>query len=181
MQSEFTCPYRRFSDEMYAQTLVALLEEHEIPYEIHFEPEGMGTAILGQANQPGLIVMVRESDAQRILGLEKELHPEASRSGQSDLKDEEESIAPGWLAFWYALAMVASPVSMFAGFYIFTTLKRKKDFTKRYAFDKRTRFHGKLIFFFGLFMIIMGFVRMTLWAKGGYFGVFSLLIQFLRP
>lgn len=180
MQNEFVISYRRFSSEMYAESLIALLDEHEIPFELVSEPEGLGSVFTGTAGLPGVILMLKPEDQKRVFDLENANRPEAKELNEKTLQDEEESIATGWIAFWYALALLGSPVSMIAGFHIFTSRKRKKDFSVRYAYDEKTRFQGKLIFFFSLFMLLFGFFRMFTSKHGGFVDLISFLGSFFR-
>lgn len=180
MQNEFTVSYRRFSSEMYTESLIALLDEHEIPFELVSEPEGIGSVFTGTAGLPGVIVMLKPEDQKKVFDLENANRPEAKELNDKILQDEEESIATGWIAFWYVFALIGSPLSMIAGFHIFTSKKRKKDFSVRFAYDAKARYQGKLIFFCAFFMLLFGIIRMFTSKRGGFLDLISLLGSFFR-
>lgn len=180
MQNEFTFPYRRFSSEMYAGSLMALLDEHQIPFQIISEPEGMGSALTGAATAPGIIIMLRPEDQQRVFLLEEKERPEVKSMNEKLLSDDEEHIGIGWIAFWFVIATFASPFSILRAYLIFSSRKRKRDSTFRYQYDAATRYRGKLIFWFAIFMLVFGFARLFLSPRAGFIDMVSVLGSYWR-
>lgn len=159
MQEEsLNFPYRRYSSDIYAAQLGDLLTEHEIPFEIVGEPPGAGTVFLGSANMPGVIVMVSANDAHRIQDLEKILAPQLHVDKPE--MHVEEPVGVYWIILGYLFSLLGAPIAVIAGLHLFSAKRRNPDFTSRYAYDKRTRTHGILIFWFALAILIFSFANL---------------------
>src|ERR1044072_7739284 len=166
MENNFSYPYRRFSSDIYAEGLMVLLEENQIPYELVGEPEGMSSVILGQSVVPGVIVMVREADALKINQLEKKNNPEKAIENFQEEK-EFDSLAPWWIVCGYIMVIVFSPISIILGLHLMTAKRRQADMTYRKAYPENIQLHGKIIFWAGLVFISIGLVEMILLGSRG--------------
>jgi hypothetical protein len=150
-------PFRRFSSDVYSAPLAELLDEHEIPFEVISEPDGAGSVFLGAATIPGVIIMVNPDDVQRILDLEKQLTPQK----HTDPKEPEvEDVVEGyWFIIGYILALATSPIAIIIGLHLFTAKRRTRSFSSIHAYDERARYHGRMIFWFALFIFIASVFR----------------------
>lgn len=171
---DLSYPYRRFSNDVFASQLVQLLEQHEIPFDIVSEPEGVGSVFLGSAAVPGIIVMVHPGDAHAIQQLEMQETP-AVHAGK--IPDEnEEPVSATWLIMGYCFALVGAPIAIIAGIHLFSARRRKRDLTSRYAYDARTRQHGRLIFWFALSIFVFGLANLMTGAKMTFLDSMSFIL-----
>lgn len=171
---QFNYPYRRFSSDVYASSLAELLEEHQIPFEIISEPEGVGSVFLGASTMPGVIVMVNGSDVQRISELEKVLTPQHHDTPKE--AEEEEPVESYWIVLGYLFAVAGAPIAIIAGLHLFSAKRRNRDFSSRYAYDERARFHGRLIFWFGLAILLFSFARLIMGARMSFLDTISFAV-----
>jgi hypothetical protein len=164
-------PYRRFSSEMYAAQLAELLDEHGITYEIVSEPEGAGSVFLGAATVPGVVVMVSTQDVKRISELEQQLTPQHHAAPKEP--ETEEPVDTMWFILGYIFAVAGAPIAIIAGLHLFSARRRNRDFSSRYAYDHRARFHGRLIFWFGLSILLFSMARMMMGARMSFLDTIS--------
>jgi hypothetical protein len=150
-------PYRRFSSDVYSAPLAELLDEHQIPFEVISEPDGVGSVFLGAATIPGVIIMVSTDDVERIRELEKQLTPQKH---QEPVEPEvEDSVEGYWFVIGYLCALATAPIAIIIGLHLWTAKRRKRSFESIYAYDERARFHGRTIFWFALFFFIANLIR----------------------
>ena len=166
--------YRRYSNDIYAAALTDLLEAHDIPYDIVAEPEGAGSVLLGSIAVPGVMVMIRESDAARVKYIEEETNPLAQTKKPED--DVEQEVAGGWLFIGYVFALAGAPLAIIAGLHLFTAKRRGADLTPHYAYDANARTHGRYIFWFALCILLFSMFRMMSGARMTFLDTFSFLI-----
>lgn len=167
-------PYRRFSSEVYAAQLIELLTEHDIPFDIAMEPEGAGSVLLGASTIPGVIVMVNTEDVQRISALEQKLTPQHHAPPKEP--ETEEPVEGFWLVLGYLFAIAGAPIAIIAGLHLFSAKRRNRDFSSRYAYDERARFHGKLIFWFGLAILLFSMARLVMGARMSFLDTISFAV-----
>lgn len=174
MHEKLSYPYRRFSSDIYAAQLAELLEENEIPYEITGEPEGLGSVVLGAATIPGVIVMVNASDVERIRSLEKVLTPQLHDAPKE--AEVEEPVSGYWIVLGYLFALLGAPIAAIAGIHLFSAKRRNRDHSTRYAYDARARFHGKLIFWFALAILVFSLARLVMGARMSFLDTMSFVV-----
>jgi hypothetical protein len=162
MEESLSYPYRRFSTDIYAEGLLVLLEENNIPFEIVPEPEGVGSVFLGSSAIPGVIVMIRPEDAKKVNGLEKKNSPEKIQPLSTEENPEFDAVAPWWIVSGYIMVLIFSPISLILGLHLKNAKRRQTDMTYKFAYDSSTRFHGKIIFWGGVIFLSFGLVQLIL-------------------
>jgi len=178
---ELSFPYRRFSSDAFAMSLIDLLDQNGIPFEVIAEPEGMGSVILGSAAIPGVIVMVRPADATRIQQLEKKDQPIMEQVTAIVAEEVPDSLHPLWIIGGYLMVLVGSPISLILGLHFMTATRRRKDFSYQPAYSETVRTHGKIIFALSLLFLLYGIVRLIIEGpSGNLLGAISLLFDLLR-
>src|SRR5688572_2055976 len=120
MENQFTFPYRRFSSDMFASSLVALLDENEIPFELAAEPESIGSVFIGQGAIPGVIVMVRPQEAGRVLSIEAGKDTVRDKPQTENASPEYDRIHPGWILGGYFMCFLGSPIAIIFGLHVFS-------------------------------------------------------------
>jgi hypothetical protein len=171
---ELNFAYRRYSNDIYAAALTDLLEAHDIPYDVVAEPEGAGAVLLGSVAIPGVMVMIRESDAARVQYIEQEISPQAQTKNPAH--DKEQEVAGGWLFMGYLFALGGAPLAIIAGLHLFTAKRRGADLIAHYAYDASARRHGRYIFWFALCILLFSMFRMMTGARMTFLDTFSFLI-----
>jgi hypothetical protein len=111
MNAECNFPYRRYSSEMFAEPLIALLEESQFPFEITTEPEGLGSVFTGTVGIPGIIVMVRQADARTIQALERKTTAVETEPEEADFA-EFADIHPVRIFAAYCMIFFGSPLAI---------------------------------------------------------------------
>jgi hypothetical protein len=162
-ESFLSFPYRRFSSDVYSAQLAELLEANEIPFEVVGEPEGVGSVFLGASTIPGVIIMVNPGDVQRIKELEKQLTPQ--KHAEPKVPEAEDDVEGYWFVIGYILALATSPIAIIIGLHLFTAKRRTRDFGSIYAYNEQARFHGRMIFWFALFIFIFSIGRSVMSGK----------------
>ncbi|HET6993067.1 MAG TPA: hypothetical protein VFJ43_17165 [Bacteroidia bacterium] len=178
MEETLSYPYRRFSSDIYAEGLLVLLEENNIPYEVVVEPEGVGSVFLGSSVIPGVVVMVRSEDAAKVNTLEKKNVPEKIQQIVSEENEQYDSVEPWWIVCGYITVLVFSPISLILGLHFMKAKRRQPDMTYHYAYNSGTRMHGKIIFWGGIFFLVLGICLTILLAyRGGIWESSSYVIR----
>lgn len=186
MNEELSYPYRRFSSDLYASSLLSLLDEHAIPFEIVGEPEGAGSVFIGAAGIPGVIVMVRPSDAKRIQELERKERPglkddEEAPQLIAEEKKEFDTIHPLWIAGAYIFSLLGAPLAMIFGWHLFSAKRKKEDLTFGYAYEPNVRTHGRFIFWIAFGLVLLGFYRwFALHSRSGILEPISFVLSRFR-
>lgn len=157
-------PYRRFSSDIYSAQLAELLDANEIPFEVISEPDGAGSVFLGASTIPGVIIMVNPADVQRIVDLEKQLTPQ--KHAEPKIPEAEESVEGYWFVIGYILALSTSPIAIIIGLHLFTAKRRTRDFGSMFAYNEQARYHGRMIFWFALFIFVFSIGRVIVDGKG---------------
>lgn len=184
MQNELTFPYRRFSSDMYASSLIELLDAHAIPFEIVSEPEGIGSVFLGEAGIPGVIVMVNPTDAKKVLALEKgQAQPEEFKATAEEAvpvpEEKPDSLHPMLIFGGYVFAFLAAPISIIFGWHILSARRRQSDLSYVFAYPEDVRRDGKRICAIGLVMLVIGFARMlSAGGRGNILDSLSFVLSF---
>ncbi len=117
--------------------------------------------------------MVNQSDVQRIVELEKQFTPQ--KHAEPKVPDAEESVEGYWFAIGYILALATSPIAIIIGLHLFTAKRRTRNFGSIFAYDERARHHGRMIFWFALFIFIFSIGRVILNGKGGMLDTVSFM------
>lgn len=174
IQVPFNYPYRRYSSDVYATALVELLEQNNFGFSLMNEPEGASSVFLGSSVVPGVIVMVRAEDARAIQVLESRINPSVNSIPAGN--EQEERLDNAWLAIAYCFAVLGAPIAIIAGIHFFTARRRNRNLSSRYAYDARTRMHGKLIFFFALAILLFSMGRLIMGGRMSFLDTLSFAI-----